>query len=104
MSRWSNLYEKEILAASNIEEYIEQKLSTKKKLIKLINKYAPNHKILELGAGTGILALYLSTINNNNVDALDKDADMIVLSKKYFLNKFENNKLNYICKDIRDKY
>ncbi len=85
MSKWSNLYEKEILSAPAVDDFIKQKLSTKKKLIKLINKYATNKKIMELGAGTGVLALYISSLNNNRVDALDKDYDMISLSKKYFL-------------------
>ena len=31
MSKWSNLYEKEILSAPSIDEFIQQKLSTKKK-------------------------------------------------------------------------
>lgn len=109
MSKWSNLYETEILSAPTIDDFIKQKLSTKKKVIKMINKYAPNKKIIELGAGTGVLALYISSMNNNKVDALDKDHDMISLSKKYFLPKFEKSNINYICDDIRslnviDKY
>lgn len=102
LSKWSILYEKEILSSSSIEKYIEEKLSTKKKVINLINKYATNHSILELGAGTGVLALYISTLNNNYVDALDKDIDMIDLSKKYFLDKFPKANINYICDDIRN--
>ena len=27
---------------------------------------------------------------------------MILLSKKYFLSKFENSNINYLCKDIRN--
>lgn len=73
-----------------------------KKIINLINKYASNQRIIELGAGTGILALYISTMNNNKVDALDKDYDMILLSRKYFLSKFENSNINYLCEDIRN--
>ena len=102
MSKWSNLYEKEILSAPSIDIFIQQKLATKKRIIKLINKYADNKKIMELGAGTGVLALYISTLNNNGVDALDKDYDMISLSKKYFLSKFENTNINYLCDDIRN--
>lgn len=102
MSKWSNLYEEEILSAPSIDIFIKQKLSTKKKVIKLINKYASNKKIMELGAGTGVLALYISSLRNNKVDALDKDHDMILLSKKYFLSKFENSNINYLCDDIRN--
>lgn len=102
MSKWSDLYEKEILSSRSIDEYIKQKLSTKKKIIKLINKYASNKKIMELGAGTGVLALYISSLYNNKVDALDKDHDMISLSKKYFLSKFKNSNINYLCNDIRN--
>ncbi len=39
---------------------------------------------MELGAGTGVLALYISSLNNNMVDALEADYDMISLSRKYF--------------------
>lgn len=102
MSKWSNLYEKEILDAPSIDDFIKQKLSTKKKIIKIINKYAISRKIMELGSGTGVLALHISSMNNNRVDALDKDSDMISLSKKYFLSKFENANINYLCDDIRN--
>lgn len=102
MSKWSDLYEEEILSSRSIDEYIKQKLSTKKKIIKLINKYASNKKIMELGAGTGVLALYISSLYNNKVDALDKDHDMISLSKKYFLSKFKNSNINYLYNDIRN--
>lgn len=102
MSKWSNLYEKEILAAPSIDDFIKQKLSTKRKVIKLINKYASNRKIMELGAGTGILALYISSLNNNMVDALEADYDMISLSRKYFLPRFKNSNINYLHDDIRN--
>lgn len=39
---------------------------------------------MELGAGTGVLALYISSLSNNKVDALDKDCDMISLKKNTF--------------------
>lgn len=100
MSKWSELYENEINKTS-LDNYIYDKLKTKKNVIKLINKYANNHKIMELGSGTGILALHLSTLGNY-VTALDLDEDMIELSKNYFFNKFNNTKINYICADIRD--
>ena len=102
LSKWSDLYEEEVLSASSVEEFIKQKLSTKKKVIRLINKYASNHNILEVGSGTGVLALYMSTLNDNKVDALDKDFDMIAISKKYFLDKFQDANINYICDDIRN--
>lgn len=102
MSKWSNLYEKEILAFPSINEYIKKKLLTKKKIIKLINKYAFNHQILEFGMGTGILALYISSLNNNHVDALDKDIDMITLSKKYFFTKFPYARIQYICDSLEN--
>lgn len=101
MSKWSILYEREIKNASSIENYVKQKLVNKKKLIKLINKYSRNHKILELGSGTGVLALYLSTLNFE-VTALDRDIDMIQLSKRYFLNSFKKANIKYICNDINN--
>lgn len=101
MSKWSKLYEEELFKTST-DSYIIEKLKTKKRLIKIINKYAhTNHTILEVGSGTGILALYLSTLELE-VTALDSDKDMISLSKKYFFNKFNNPNIHYICNDIRN--
>lgn len=101
MSRWSTLYEKEINETSSIDDYIYNKLKTKKKIIKLIDKYATNNEVMELGSGTGVLALYISTIGKH-VIALDKDIDMINLSKTYFLDKFPNGNIEYLCDDIRN--
>lgn len=108
MSKWSKLYEEEIKKADSLDNYIYNKLKTKTKIIKLINKYATNDNIIEFGSGTGVLALYLSTLNKK-ITVLDKDKDMINLSKKYFLNKFKNGNIKYICEDIKsfkvkDKY
>ena len=100
MSKWSELYESEILETT-VEKYIEEKLRTKKTIINLINKYATNHKVMEFGSGTGVLSLHVSSLNNN-VTAVDMDQDMIDLSKKYFLDKFDSKNIKYICGDIRD--
>ena len=45
MSRWSKLYEEEI-NRTTVDNYILEKLKTKKKIIKLINKYADHHKVM----------------------------------------------------------
>ncbi len=99
MSKWSKLYEKEI-RETDVKSYISEKLRTKDTIIKLINKYAINSKIMEVGSGTGILSLKLATMGNNVV-ALDSDADMIALSKKYFLKEFDCPNIKYVNKDIR---
>lgn len=99
MSKWSKLYEEEI-KATDVRSYIEEKLRTKATVINLINKYASNGRIMELGAGTGILALKMASLGNK-VIALDCDKDMIALSKKYFLKEFDNPSITYINKDIR---
>lgn len=100
MSKWSNLYETEILNTT-IDNYIDDKLKSKKKVVKTISKYANNKKIMEFGSGTGILALYLSSLGNK-VTAVDLDKDMIALSKKYFLDRFNNVNIKFICSDIMD--
>lgn len=100
MSKWSKLYEQEI-KSTTLENYVSNKLKSKKQIIKLINKYSPNNKVMEFGSGTGILALYLSTMNKH-VTALDLDNDMIKLSKKYFLPYFKDANINYVNTDIRD--
>lgn len=100
MSKWSKLYEEEI-KETDVKSYIEEKLRTKGTIIKLINKYAKNKKVMEVGSGTGILSLKISTMGNK-VIALDSDADMIALSKKYFLSEFDNPNITYVNKDIRE--
>lgn len=100
MSKWSDLYEAEILNTT-IDDYITNKLKSKKKVVRTICKYVTNHKIMEFGSGTGILALYLSSFGNK-VTAVDLDKDMIALSKKYFLDRFKNVNMKFICSDIRD--
>ena len=100
MSKWSKLYEKEI-KEMDVKSYIKEKLRTKDTIIKLINKYAISSKIMEVGSGTGILSLKLATMGNNVV-ALDSDADMIALSKKYFLKEFDCPNIKYVNKDIRE--
>lgn len=100
MSKWSKLYEEEI-KETDVKSYIEEKLRTKGTIIKLINKYANNKKVMEVGSGTGILSLKIATMGNE-VIALDSDADMIDLSKKYFLPEFDNPNITYVNKDIRE--
>lgn len=100
MSKWSKLYEEEI-KSSNVYDYIQEKLRTKGTIIKLIKKYATNGNVMEVGSGTGILALQMASLGNK-VIALDSDADMIALSKKYFLNEFNGVNITYVNKDIRD--
>lgn len=100
MSKWSKLYEEEI-KSFNVYDYIQEKLRTKGTIIKLIKKYATNGKVMEVGSGTGILALQMASLGNK-VIALDSDADMIALSKKYFLNEFNGVNITYVNKDIRD--
>ncbi len=102
MSKWSILYENEILLTT-ADNYIKEKLKTKKNIVKLVNKYScKNHHIVEFGSGTGVLALHISSQNNNKVIAVDKDQEMIELSKKYFIEKFEKRNIDFVCKDIRD--
>lgn len=100
MSKWSKLYEDEI-KETDVRSYIEEKLRTKKTIINLINKYAKNKRVMEVGSGTGILSLKIATMGNE-VIALDSDKDMISLSKKYFLNEFKDANITYVNKDIRE--
>ena len=60
MSKWSDLYEEEI-SKTTIEAYVNEKLRTKKEIIKLIDKYVKNGSVLELGSGTGVLACKISS-------------------------------------------
>lgn len=78
---WYQLYLEDIRKKKNIDAYIDDKIKFKKPLIKLISKYAKNKKIIEAGAGTGVVSTYLASINFD-VTAIDIDNQMLKLAKR----------------------
>ena len=71
----------EINLQGTVTNYINDKIKTRKTIINLIKKYAPNKKIIEAGAGTAILSTYLASIGYDSV-AVDIDKEILELSKE----------------------
>jgi 2-polyprenyl-3-methyl-5-hydroxy-6-metoxy-1,4-benzoquinol methylase len=78
---WYEIYMEEIKAKGTINNYVTDKIKTKKALIDLIKKYSPNKKIIEAGSGTGILSTYMASLGYETT-AIDIDKDILKLSQK----------------------
>lgn len=78
---WYRIYINEINEKGSIINYINDKIKTRKTIIKLIRKYSPNKKIIEAGSGTGILSTYLASLGFDCL-AIDIDKEILELSKK----------------------
>ena len=99
MKDWYDIYLNEINLKGNVRNYLDYKIKNKKKLINLIKKYSHNKKIMEAGAGTGIISIYMSSIGYD-VTAIDIDKKIQNLSKKICDEYTTNNKPNFIIKNI----
>ena len=98
---WYEIYVKEIEEKGSILNYVNDKIKTKKNLIKLIKKYSANKKIIEAGSGTGVLSTYLASIGFDSL-AIDIDKDILQLSK-YIANQYESkNKPKFKIDSILD--
>lgn len=89
---WALIYKKDILKKGGNVPYIINKISKKKKLIDLVQKYSNNKKIIECGSGTSVLSIYLSSIGYN-VKCVDIEEDVIKLSQE-----LSNDYFKYINK------
>lgn len=67
--------------------------------IKLINKYIKEPKIIDIGTGSGCIAISLSKQYNTIVDAIDISKAAIKVAKKNSINN--KAKINFINKDIK---
>ena len=98
---WYEIYIKEIEEKKSISNYINDKIKTKKNLIELIKKYAPNKKIIEAGSGTGVLSTYLASIGFDSL-AIDIDKDILKLSKYIAQQHKSKNKPKFKLDSILD--
>ena len=96
---WYEIYMDEINEKGTINNYIKDKIKTKKNLINLIKKYSPNKKIIEAGSGTGVLSIYMASIGFDST-AIDIDEDILNLSKNISKHYNSNNKPKFIIDSI----
>ena len=99
MKDWYDIYIAEIKLKGTTKDYIDYKIKSKKKLIKLIKKYSPNKKIAEAGAGTGIISTYMASLGYN-VTEIDIDSKIQSLAKKIAKDYYKDAKINFAKKDI----
>ncbi len=80
MSKWSEIYKKKISEANSLDEFINDKLAYKKKLIDAVKKYSlVDGRILEVGCGSGITSTFLGQ-SGYQIIGVDKDPDMVELA------------------------
>ncbi len=80
MSKWSEIYKKQISEANSLDVFIDEKLAYKKKLIDTVKKYClGSGKILEVGCGSGITSTFLGQLGYK-VIGVDSDPDMVELA------------------------
>ena len=98
---WYQLYLEEINKKGTMENYVDDKIKTKKVLINLIKKYSPNKKIIEAGSGTGVLSTYLASLGFDAM-AIDIDSEILELSKKIAKNYGAKKKPKFKIDSILD--
>lgn len=96
---WYDIYMEEINEKGTIINYVNDKIKTKKNLIKLIKKYSPNKKIIEAGSGTGVLSTYMASIGFDAL-AIDINKDILNLSKKISKEYGAKNKPKFAIDSI----
>ena len=82
MKKWIDLYEEEIAQEGGIEKYYINKITTKKRLIRLIvENLSEGDQVLEAGCGTGIITTYLASKGYNAI-GIDIDSEILQLAQK----------------------
>lgn len=100
MSKWSEIYEKQMKRFASIDAFIEHKILYKKRLIDEIIGNAPQQGfIAEIGCGLGILCSFLSK-QNFNVVGIDSDREMIRLAKK--LNRTIGGNATFVMSEMNN--
>lgn len=96
---WYEVYLKDIEKKCSLKLYVEDKIKNKKILIDLIRKYSVNKKIIEAGSGTGVLSVYIASLNFD-VTGIDIDENILKLSQNIAKKYNSKNKPVFIKKSI----
>jgi SAM-dependent methyltransferase len=86
MSKWSEIYKKQISEYKSLSDFIDSKIIYKKKLIEIVEKYGgKTKKLLEAGCGSGITSIYLGNAGYD-VLGIASDPEMIKLDSSIASN------------------
>lgn len=98
MSKWSDIYRREIIEAGSVKDFISQRMSHKKRLVKAIRKYAGRSgRLLEIGCGSGASLAFLGSLGYP-VAGVDSDPDMIRIAKE--VTGFSKNRVDLRISDL----
>jgi len=99
MSKWSEIYKKQMSMFDSLDDFINSKVSYKKKLIDIIKKYATsNKKLLEVGCGSGVTSIFLERAGYQTL-GIDSDPDMVKLAMSILVQ--QRSMASFKVDDIR---
>lgn len=99
MSKWSDIYEKQISEASSLEAFMEHRVAYKHVLLDIVKKYASKNKsVIEAGSGSGIITSYLAGLGYK-ASGIDDDQDMVALSNR--ISKDLGGNATFLVDDIK---
>jgi SAM-dependent methyltransferase len=101
MSKWSKIYRKDLDDYDSAAEYIRHKISYKRELLSVVEKYSNSKKLLEAGCGSGASSIYLAQ-KGYEVLGVDVDPDMIKLANELKDNVEIADNVNFQIEDIEN--
>lgn len=76
MSKWSEIYSRQIEKAGSIAAFSSQRIGYKAPLLEVVERYSPNRVTLEIGCGSGLTTSHLA-LRGYDASGIDSDLDMI---------------------------
>jgi len=101
MDDWYSIYLEQIEQNGQNEKYIKTKINQKRKLIKIILKHSGSGKIIEAGAGTGIISAHLAN-TGLEVTGIDMNQDILNLAKNLEKEYYQKNSVDFKLQSIFD--
>ncbi len=97
MSKWSDFYGHEENKFRSFEEYYQSKIRYKLPLIRQVQQLAKKGRIVELGCGTGLSCIYLST---TGLQVVGVEKDMGMLNIATYNNKRLNGRAKFCQQNL----